>query len=194
MAKDGVSLKYKALLIGGSAGSLEVLLEVLPFVNSPRLPAIIIVLHRKVANDFTLSMLLSTKTSLPVKEVEEKEPILPGKIYLAPADYHLLIEHDETFSLDDSEKVNYSRPSIDITFETAAETYKEKAVALLLSGANADGVDGLKTIKEFGGLVSAQDPETADVSYMPLQAVANVRLDKILTIENMATYINGLNG
>ena len=101
-----MTMKYIALVIGGSAGSLEALIEVLPGLKGAMLPAIIIIVHRKVSNDYSLPNLLALKTNLPVKEVEEKEKVIPGVIYIAPADYHLLIEHDCTFSLDDSEKVN----------------------------------------------------------------------------------------
>ena len=188
-----MTMKYIALVIGGSAGSLEALIEVLPGLKGAMLPAIIIIVHRKVSNDYSLPNLLALKTNLPVKEVEEKEKVIPGVIYIAPADYHLLIEHDCTFSLDDSEKVNYSRPSIDITFESAAEVYGSGLAAILLSGANADGVAGLQTIKELGGLVAAQDPESAEVAYMPQQAVNRIALDRVLKTEEIATFINELN-
>lgn len=137
------------LIIGGSAGSLDVLLKVLPFIRTDITFAIIIVLHRKPTADGLLAGLLSSKTALLVKEVEEKENIVPGIVYIAPSDYHLLIEKDHTFSLDNSEKVNYSRPSIDVTFKSAAEVYKNNLVCFLLSGSNADGVDGLKEVKQY---------------------------------------------
>ena len=140
MAEDGVVSKYQLLIIGGSAGSLKVLVGVLPLLKSMLNIALVIVLHRKNANEELLAEVLSAKTTLRVKEAEEKEEIVPGVIYLAPADYHLFIEKDHTFSLDASEKVNFSRPSIDVTIESAAYIYGEKLVCLLLSGANTDGV------------------------------------------------------
>lgn len=182
----------EALVIGGSAGSLDVLIKVLPAIDIDITFPIIIVLHRKKGTDSLLSDLLSSKTKLTVKEVEEKENILPKTIYIVPSDYHLLIEKDLTFSLDYSEKVNYSRPSIDVTFQSAAEVYKDKLVCLLLSGSNADGVNGLITVKEFGGEIIVQDPKTAQVDYMPSQAILRANVDEVLDIAVMADYINNL--
>lgn len=181
-----------ALIIGGSAGSLDVLLKVLPHIHATINFPIIIVVHRKQGMDSLLSDLLSSKTIISVKEVEEKENILPRTIYIAPSDYHLLIEKDHTFSLDYSEKVNYSRPSIDVTFQSAAEAYTDKLVCLLLSGSNADGVNGLITVSSYGGETAVQDPATAQVDYMPAQAVARAKVNHVLTIDEMADYINAL--
>ena len=180
----------KALVIGGSAGSLDVLLKILPNLRIDLSFPIIIVVHRKQGTDFLLSDLLSSKTTLKVKEVEEKEEIKSKTIYIAPSDYHLLMEKDFTFSLDYSEKVNYSRPSIDVTFQSAAEVYTDKLACLLLSGSNADGVNGLKMVKNYDGLALVQDPSTASVGYMPEQAILKVKIDHVLKIEDMANYIN----
>ncbi|HEY5464374.1 MAG TPA: chemotaxis protein CheB [Hanamia sp.] len=181
-----------AFIIGGSAGSLDVLLKVLPSINSAISFPIIIVLHRKPGADQLLTDLLSSKTKLLVKEIEEKEKINDASIYIAPSDYHLLIENNQTFSLDNSEKINYSRPSIDVTFQSAAEVYTDKLVCLLLSGSNDDGIEGLKKVKENGGKVIIQNPRSAVVSYMPAQAELKVNIDAILEIEEMADYINQL--
>ena len=180
------------IVIGGSAGSLEVLLKILPFLKEKINFTIIIVLHRKPGADAILTELLTVRTIIPVREAEEKEVIKKGVIYLAPSDYHLLIEKAGTFSLDHSEKINYSRPSIDVTFESAAEVYKDKVVGILLSGANADGVAGLKRIKKMGGRVLIQDPDTAKVPYMPGQAKLYVNYDAILDQDKMAAWINNL--
>jgi two-component system chemotaxis response regulator CheB len=182
----------EALVIGGSAGSLEVLLRILPILDPALTFPIIIVIHRKHGSDSLLPDLLSSKTRLIVKEADEKEPISAGTIYVAPSDYHLLVEQNKTFSLDYSEKINYSRPSIDVTFQTAAEVYKGKLACLLLSGSNSDGVIGLKTVKAWGGLALIQDPESAQVSYMPAQAKQHVQIDEILSIENIGEFINSL--
>ncbi len=184
--------RCEAIWIGGSAGSLEVLLKVLPQLREDIDFAIVIVLHRKPGADILLTDLLSSRTNIPVKEIEEKDTVEAGVIYLAPSDYHLLVERDATFSLDHSEKVNYSRPSIDVAFESAAEIYKENLVGLLLSGANADGVAGLIKIKKMGGKVIIQDPDSAKVSYMPAQAELYVDYDAMLQIEEIADWINKL--
>jgi two-component system chemotaxis response regulator CheB len=180
----------QAIVIGGSAGSLEVLLKVLPALDPDLNFPIIIVIHRKHGADSLLPELLSGRTSLMVKEVDEKELILPGTIYIAPSDYHLLIEQDYTFSLDYSEKVNYSRPAIDVTFQTAAEVYQEGLACLLLSGSNSDGVDGLKSVKIWGGKTLIQDPKSAQVPYMPAQAEKHVKIDFILPVDSIAEFIN----
>lgn len=183
---------HQAIVIGGSAGSLNVLLEVLPALRKNISLAIIIVLHRKPGADSLLTNILSLKTRIPVREIEEKEKIQPGVIYLAPSDYHLLIEKDYTFSLDHSEKVHYSRPSIDVAFESAADVFQEKLVGLLLSGANADGVQGLKNIKKMGGKAVIQHPDSAAVPYMPGLAQNTVNFDTLLKIEEIGSYINSL--
>jgi two-component system chemotaxis response regulator CheB len=149
-------------------------------------------LHRKAGTDDLLTNLLSSKTKLPVKELEEKEKINRSIIYIAPSDYHLLIENNKTFSLDASEKVNFSRPSIDVIFQSAAEVYKENLVCLLLSGSNNDGIEGLHKVKENGGMAIIQNPLSAAVSYMPEQAALHVDVDDVLEIEDIADYINKL--
>ena len=182
----------EALVIGGSAGSLDVLLKVLPDID-PVLPfPIIIVLHRKSGQESLLTDLLSTKTKLRVKEVEEKEKLVGTTLYIAPPDYHLLIENDKTFSLDASEKINFSRPSIDVSFESASQVFKENLVCLLLSGANSDGTKGLQKVNEKGGSVIIQDPSSAIVPFMPEYAIENVANDAILDPKEMANYINQL--
>jgi len=182
--------KCDALIIGGSAGSLDVLLKVLPELNPALSFPIIIVVHRKHGADSLLPELLAGRTRLIVKEIDEKEPILAGTVYVAPSDYHTLIEKDRSFSLDCSEKINYSRPAIDATFQTAAEVYRDKLVCLLLSGSNADGVNGLISVKAWGGTTVIQDPKTAQVAYMPQQAATFAKIDYTLAIEDMAEFIN----
>src|SRR5690606_14924914 len=124
------------------------------------------------------------------KEAEDKEKIKPGTIYVAPADYHLFLESDHSFSLDISEKVNFSRPCIDLTFSTGSDAYKEKAVGILLSGANSDGVRGFESIKKRGGYTIVQDPATAQVSYMPAQAIVKKVVDLVATPSEIALAIN----
>ena len=182
----------KLIIIGGSAGSLQVILGILSALN-PEFPVpVLIVLHRNGVFESSLEELFATRTRIPVKEVEEKEPIAPGTIYLCPADYHVLIEEDESFSLDYSERVNFSRPSIDVTFRSAAEVYGDSLVCLLLSGGNADGVEGLQSVKDNGGLVIVQDPVTAEVPYMPQHAVNRVKVDFIVPAEELPAFLPGL--
>ncbi|MUV03954.1 chemotaxis protein CheB [Flavobacterium rakeshii] len=183
----------KALLIGGSAGSLEVLIEVLPKLEQLNSFALIIVLHRKSGEDNLLENLISIKTPIPIMEVEDKVPVEPGYIYIAPSDYHLLFEKDETISLDTSEKVNYSRPSIDVAFESAADVYGPSLAAILLSGANADGTAGLQAIKEAGGVTVVQKPDSAEVAYMPGYAIENMSPDFVLDIKQILEFVKNIN-
>ncbi|GAB3923006.1 chemotaxis protein CheB [Larkinella terrae] len=193
MAENKLKTACKAVVIGGSAGSIEVLLKLLPALSPPLSFALIIVLHRKNSTDSSLVNLLALKTNLPIREVEDKDAAAPGEIYLAPADYHLLIEKEEMFSLDDSEKVNYSRPSLDVTFESAADVYGSSLVGILLSGANADGTAGLNTIKKKGGIIVAQKPETAQSSFMPQQAILYTPIDYVFDVEELTVFVNSLN-
>lgn len=192
MEKDSLKETIELLVIAGSAGSLDVILKALPQINGTLNFPIIIVLHRKASYDSSLANLLKARTKLRVVEAEEKDQLEKGVIYLAPADYHLLVENDHSLSLDYSEKVQYSRPCIDVTLETAAEVYKERLAGILLSGANSDGAKGLKMIKQAGGITAVQNPATAEVSFMPNQALQTVKIDYILETDEIADFINKL--
>jgi two-component system, chemotaxis family, protein-glutamate methylesterase/glutaminase len=192
MEKNNLTHNCELLIIGGSAGSLEVILLFLKDLKATLSFPILLVLHRKSSFDSALTNLISSRTKLPVMEAEEKEQLTAGTIYVAPADYHLLIEKQHTVSLDFSEKIHYSRPSIDITFQTAAEAYGDTLVCILLSGANEDGAAGLAAVKEAGGYVVIQDPLTAEVSYMPEQALKVVKPDKIIKATELASFINSI--
>jgi two-component system, chemotaxis family, protein-glutamate methylesterase/glutaminase len=191
MEKGIIDRNFSLLLIGGSAGSLEVIMQLLPQLPKFMHCSVIIILHRK-NDDSLLAKLLSGKTSLPVMEAEDKDPINPGTIYIAPPDYHLLIEKDRTFSLDYSEKVNFSRPSIDVCFETAADAYGEELAAILLSGANADGAEGLLRIRKEGGFAIAQDTTEAIVEFMPNSAIKAGAVDAIMKLEEMKNWLAAL--
>lgn len=180
------------LVIGGSAGSLDVLLQLLPELEPAWPLAMIIVLHRKADSETLLSDLLASKSRLPVKEAEDKDMLLPGRIYVAPADYHLLIEPDGSLTLDASEKVHYSRPSIDVTFMSAAEVCGGHLYCLLLSGANMDGAEGLQAVHDSGGVTAVQEPGTAEASFMPKYAIGAAKVDKVLNIQEIIAFVRGL--
>ncbi len=192
MAQDNLEREIKLLVIGGSAGSLRVLVGALPHLRQAIKFAIVVVLHRKNTREDLLTEVLAPKTVLLVKEADEKEELLPGVIYLAPADYHLLIETDHTFSLDASEKINFSRPSIDTTIETAAYAYRDTLACLLLSGANTDGVAGMKIAKSQNALIAIQAPESAEMPTMPYGASISMVIDHVLEPGEMAEFINNL--
>jgi two-component system chemotaxis response regulator CheB len=190
MAQNKV--KYKVIAIGGSAGSLDTILNIIAnsFLNNNIF--YIVVLHRKSDNDSLLAGLFSSRTKFKVKEVEDKDSILPGYIYIAPPDYHLLVENENCFSLDSSEKIYFSRPSIDVTFESVAEVFGDAVIGVLLSGANADGAQGLSLIKRAGGFVIVQDPESAEVDYMPKQAIEQLEPDAIVNAAQLPAFLNNL--
>ncbi len=182
------------LLIGGSAGSISVLLKMLPDLRRDLSFPVVIVLHRKAGNESGLELLLNTHSNLPIMEAYDKINIRPGTVYLAPADYHLLFEDKEQIGLDFSEKVNYSRPSIDVAFQSAARVFKANTAALLLSGANNDGLKGMECVAQYGGMLLLQDPATAEVAFMPKQVLFRMNVQQILQPENMARFMNQLNG
>jgi two-component system chemotaxis response regulator CheB len=177
MAQDHV---MKVVVIGGSAGSLEIILNTVAQLPTDMNVAYVVIVHRKNEPGSLLPNLLASRTKMKVKEVEDKEMLVPNSIYIAPPDYHLLFESRESFSLESSEKIHYSRPSIDVTFESAAEIFGADAIGVILSGGNADGAEGLKKIKLAGGITIAQNPSTAEVGYMPQQAINLNCIDKIV--------------
>jgi two-component system chemotaxis response regulator CheB len=182
-------MDYEAIVIGASAGGLRALQEILaPLPADFSLP-IIVVQHRlPTADDFWISS-LNDSCQLTVKEADERELIKPGYVYVAPADYHLLVERDRTLSLSADAKVCYSRPSIDVLFETAAEAYLSGLVGIILTGANNDGTAGLKKIKEKGGLTIVQDPDTAEAAVMPRAAIRESIIDKILSLPEISSFL-----
>ena len=188
MAEDQVN-SYKIFVIGGSAGSLEVIIKIIQHLPENPGAVFIIVLHRKNDKDSILEDLISYKTELNVSEVEDKDLILPNTIYIAPPDYHLLIENEKIFSLDSSEKVHFSRPSIDVTFESVADVFKERVVGILLSGANADGAAGIARIKSMGGHTIVQNPDTAEVAFMPQQAIHRGAVDEVLDADEISNAL-----
>ncbi|MBO9661266.1 MAG: chemotaxis protein CheB [Chitinophagaceae bacterium] len=182
--------RYEAIVIGTSAGGLHALfflLERLPVNFS--LP-VIIVQHRMAEKHELLEELLQSRTDKIVKQADEKEPIEKGVIYLAPPGYHLLIETDRTFSLTVDHPVSYSRPSIDVMFETAAIAFREALVGIILTGANRDGAAGLKRISDYGGFTIAQDPEEAQFPSMPRAAIATSSVKMIGTLKEISFFLS----
>jgi two-component system, chemotaxis family, protein-glutamate methylesterase/glutaminase len=179
------------VLIGASAGGLAALARLLPLLP-PGFPCpVAVVLHVHKTQD-SYSGYLDGLCALRVKEAEDKEAALPGVCYFAPADYHLLVERDGTLSLSADEKVNYSRPSIDVLFESAAEAYGRGAVAVLLTGASSDGAAGLAEIRAAGGTAVVQDPGTAEQPFMPKAGLDRAGADRLLSIEGIGSYLTDL--
>ncbi|MBP4139046.1 chemotaxis protein CheB [Flavobacterium geliluteum] len=181
--------KCKVVIIGGSAGSLQALLQILPQLPPIRSFAIVIVLHRKSTDDTALENLIKLKSKIPVFSVEDKVPLRAGFLYIAPSNYHLLFEKNGILALDTSEKINYSRPSIDVSFESASEVYQTDLVGILLSGSNTDGTAGIKAIQEAGGTIVIQDPKSAEMPFMPNNAIANTIPDYVLNVQQLLDFI-----
>ncbi|NSL87534.1 chemotaxis protein CheB [Chitinophaga sp. Mgbs1] len=175
--------------IGGSAGSLPVLVQLLNSLHQPLKWPVVIILHRLKNVQSELHNLLSVK--IPITEPVDKEPV-ESRVYLAPQNYHLLIEEDRTFSLDYSEPLHFSRPSIDVSFFSAAAIYRRHALGILLSGANKDGAAGIQRIISHGGTGIVQQPDTALFSNMPQAALDLSPQVQAMTIDGITGYLNQL--
>lgn len=186
---------FEAVVMGVSAGGLHALQTILPALPAHFPLPIAIVQHLDARADTFLAEILNRNCAITVKEADDKEMLRPGTAYLAPPGYHLLIEPDKSFSLSVDEKVNYSRPSIDLLFESAADVFGSALIGVVLTGANADGANGLKAVKTCGGVAIVQNPVTANVSYMPQAALeATVTVDYIANLERIAPLLVQLCG
>jgi len=179
---------FDIVVIGTSMGGLSALQVVLGGLNSTFPVAIAVVQHRHKESGSTLSQFLHRQIKLPIKEAEDKDPLCPGQIYLAPSDYHLLVEPGY-FSLSTDEPVSYARPSIDVLFESAADTYRDRTIGVILTGANQDGAQGLARIKAAGGVVIVQEPASAENNVMPQAAIDAAAIDRILPLTEIAAYL-----
>ena len=178
-----------AVVIGASSGGVEALLKLFADIQPGfRLP-VIVVLHIPDERRSQLAAVFNSRLSLPVKEVDDKEPITPGTLYFAAPGYHVSIEQDHSFSLSREERVHYSRPSIDYLFESAADVYQSRLAAILLTGANQDGAHGLSSVKQQGGLTIVQDPTEAHVATMPHAALERCQPDYILPLRGIARLL-----
>ncbi len=180
---------YRAVVVGVSAGGLDALSRIVPGLPEGFPLPVIVAPHRHPDSDDFLAVHLDQISPLRVKEADDKEPIRPGTVYLAPAGYHLLVERDATLSLSVDERIHYCRPSIDVLFESAADVYEETLIGVVLTGANSDGSAGLKHVRQRGGLAVVQDPVTAQVAHMPLEAIAATTVDRILSAEGIAPFL-----
>src|ERR1035437_7926258 len=182
-------MQYEAIVIGVSSGGMNAMKIIFSLLPENFRTPIIIVQHVGSHSENLWIKLLNDKSNLEIKEVDEKEKIENGKVYIAPANYHLLIERNKTFSLTIDEKVNFARPSIDVLFESAAEAYQNKLIGVILTGSNNDGTNGIKRIQECRGITISQDPETAESSSMPASAIAINQPDYILSFEEIRALL-----
>ena len=183
---------YAALVIGGSSGAIDALLTLLPAIPPSLQAAVLVVLHMPRDPRSRLLEVFRPHCALPLQEAQDQVLIQPGTVYFSPPDYHLLIDQGPRVALSVDAPVHYSRPSIDVLFESAADFYGDQLVGMLLSGANEDGARGLQAIQAAGGLVIVQDPASAAVSTMPRSALARVAAQHVLAPAGMAALITDL--
>lgn len=181
-------MKFAIVVVGTSLGGLSALKEVLGGLGRHFPVPVAVVQHRHNDSESRLSQFLQHYLLLPIKDVEDKDILHPGQVYLAPPDYHLLVEPGY-LSLSTDEPVCFARPSIDVLFESAADTYPQQTIGVLLTGANHDGAQGLAAIKASGGVTIVQDPASAENSVMPQAAIDRTPVDKILPLSAIAPYL-----
>ena len=183
-------LEAEAIVIGCSAGGFTLLYELIVRLPGNFPLAVEVVIHRSRKYESTIEKVLTAKGSIPVKIAGDKQLLKPGKVYFAPADYHLLLEPDYSFTLDFSEPLYFCRPSIDVTFQSVSDVMGKKVIGVLLSGANEDGAVGIKYIGENGGLTVVQDPNEAEVDTMPKAAIKLSPVDLILKNDEIFNLLN----
>lgn len=179
----------RAIAIGGSAGAVQALLRILPALPADYPAPVLIVVHVPPDRDNALVTLFQNRCRIVVKEAEDKEPAMPGVVYFAPSDYHLLAEMDATLSLSSDEPENMSRPSIDVMFESAADAFGPGLIAVLLTGANHDGAVGLKAIAEAGGVVLIEDPAEAYAAAMPAAGLEACPSAQVMTLDAITSHL-----
>jgi two-component system, chemotaxis family, protein-glutamate methylesterase/glutaminase len=182
----------EAIVIGASAGALEALSVILPALPKGFTLPLIVVVHVPPDRRSVLTELFREKCRISVKEAEDKEPIEGGAVYFAPPDYHVLIEADKSLSLSSDEPVLFSRPSIDVLFESAADAYGPGLIGIILTGANQDGAKGLSAIVQAGGIALVQAPDSASASAMPEAAIKMCPSARVMALGAIAAYLQTL--
>ena len=189
MGKYNLTPKYSAIVIGGSAGSFQPITNMLANIPASFPLPIFLCLHRLKHVKHGFVEALSIKSNKPISEPYDKEGVTPGHVYLAPANYHMMMNKGPVMALSSEGLVNNSRPAIDLTMEAAADVYRERLVGILMSGANKDGAEGMRRIKQNGGLTVAQDPDESMINTMPSAAIAATKIDWVLTSEEIVDFL-----
>jgi len=179
----------RIVVIGASAGAIEALSQILPKLPASFPLPILVVVHVPADRSNFLAPLFEAKCSLAVREADDKEPAQPGTVYFAPPAYHLLVEADGSLALSNEEAVQHSRPSIDVLFESAADAFGSGALGILLTGANADGAQGLKAIADAGGIAIVQDPASAYADAMPAAGRRASPTAHVLPLDGIAAML-----
>jgi two-component system, chemotaxis family, protein-glutamate methylesterase/glutaminase len=186
---DDFTYAADAVVIGASAGGIDALFTLLEPLQPPQRAPVIIVLHLPEQYESRLVSVFGQRLRLPVEEARPHAPVAPGTVYFAPAGYHLLVEADRSFSLSCDPPVLFSRPSIDVLFESCAESYGERLLGMVLTGANEDGARGLAAIRAMGGLTAVQDPATAAHPPMPEAAVRLAHPEFVLPLAGLRSLL-----
>lgn len=183
-------MKYKAVIIGGSAGSFQVVTKILSSLSDKFPMPVLLCLHRlkHVRSGFVEA--LSLKSNIPIEEPNDKDQLKPGRAYLAPANYHMYVELANRIALSTDASVNHSRPSIDLSFITAANAYRDRLIGIILSGANRDGAQGLKSVSTKGGLTIVQNPVECEVKTMTESAMQLTEVDHVFMTEEIVNFLS----
>lgn len=181
-----------AIVIGASTGGVEALLQILPALRADATVSVLVVLHLPRERSSLLAEIFAPRCRLPVRDVQDKDPILDGTIYFAPPDYHLLVEDGPSLALSMDPPVEHSRPSVSVLFESAAAVYGPRLLAVLLTGAGSDGASGLQAVQRAGGMTVVQQPASARMPQMPEAALARVTADHVLTLEDIMSLFEAL--
>jgi len=184
--------RLEAVVIGGSAGSIEALSVMLPALPADLRASVFVVLHLPRERPSLLCEIFQPSCAVPLREAHDKETVEPGTVYFAPPDYHLLIDLGPSLALSVDEPVHFSRPSIDVLFESAADAYGERLLGILLSGANSDGAQGLSAVQALGGTTVVQDPDSAPMAFMPESAMRACTPDHVLPPQRIASLLTTL--
>jgi two-component system, chemotaxis family, protein-glutamate methylesterase/glutaminase len=184
-----IGVRPEAIVVGASAGAVDALSVLLPALPRDFPAPLMVVVHVPPDKNSILTDLFRSKCLMQVQEAEDKEPIRDSTIYFAPPDYHVLVERDRRLSLSSDLPVSFSRPSIDVLFESAADAYGPGLIGIILTGANRDGARGLRAIREAGGTTLVQDPDQAHARDMPAAALAECPDARIMSLQEITVYL-----
>jgi two-component system chemotaxis response regulator CheB len=184
--------RVDAVVVGASAGAVDALIALLPGIARPGAAPIIVVVHLSPHGKSALPQLLARYCEVPVREAEDKQAVTAGRVWIAPPDYHLLVERGRSFALSVDEPVRFSRPSIDVLFESAADAYGPALAGVVLTGANDDGMQGARAIRRAGGVLAVQDPASAEAPRMPAAAIFAAAPHFVGSIAEIAHFLRPL--
>ena len=192
IAPETLRTRIESVVIGASAGGVEALAELLPALPATFRPSLFIVLHLPRERPSLLVEIFARRCARPIREADDKEPVEPGTVYFAPPDYHMLVEKNRQIALSADEPIHFSRPSIDVLFESAAEVYGERLLGIILTGGNQDGAAGLYAVHQAGGVTVVQRPDSAKVPLRVVSALQRSPADFVLSLPEIAQLLGAL--